>query len=144
MVEHVLPVHANAHGTVFGGQIMAWMDICAAIAAGRHTRKLCVTAGVDDLAFQKPVKVGQVVRLMARVTATFKSSLELFVVVEGEDLRKGERWPCVTAFMTFVALEDDGSPAAVPPLLLENEEDRAFAREATDRRAERLAKAKRR
>lgn len=141
--EHVLPVHANALGSVFGGQIMAWMDLTAAICAGRHTRSLCVTAGVDDLAFGHPVKVGQVVRVRARITAAFKSSLEILVEVEGEDLLEGRRWPCVKAFMTFVAIDAQGKPRPVPPITLESEEDRALASEAEERRRERLARARR-
>src|SRR5882672_8887758 len=84
MTEYVLPQHANALGNVFGGQIMGWVDLCGAIAAQRHSGKMAVTAFVDDLKFQAPVKIGEVVRLRARVTATFRTSMEVEVVVEGE------------------------------------------------------------
>ena len=63
MTEYVLPTHANALGNVFGGQILAWMDICAAICAQRHAGSVAVTAGIDDLAFERPIKLGQVVKL---------------------------------------------------------------------------------
>ncbi len=81
--EYVLPQHANLYGNVFGGQIMAWIDLAAAICAQRHSGRLCVTALVDDLLFQQPVRVGEVVRIRARVTATFRSSMEIDVEVLG-------------------------------------------------------------
>src|SRR3954464_7745763 len=85
--EYVLPQHANALGNVFGGQVMAWVDLCAAISAQRHSGHTAVTAFVDDLKFERPVKVGEVVRLRAKITATFRTSMEIEVVVEGEDSR---------------------------------------------------------
>src|SRR5215468_2923313 len=102
MTEYVLPQHANALGNVFGGQIMAWVDICAAICAQRHAGKMAVTTFVDDLKFQQPIRVGEVVRLRAHVSATFRSSMEIEVMVEGEEPRSGRRWPCVSARLTFV------------------------------------------
>ena len=107
MTEYVLPQHANALGSVFGGQIMAWVDLCAAICAQRHSGRMAVTAFVDDLKFEQPVKVGQVVRLESQVTAVFRSSIEIEVVVEGEDATTGRRWPCVHARLTFVAIVVD-------------------------------------
>src|SRR5690349_23751153 len=95
MTEYVLPTHANILGNVFGGQIMAWVDLCAAICAQRHSGKMAVTAFVDDLKFQAPVKVGEVVHLEARVSATFNTSMEIEVKVEGEHAPSGRRWACV-------------------------------------------------
>src|SRR5262245_65697447 len=109
MTEYVLPQHANALGNVFGGQIMAWVDLCAAICAQRHSGSMAVTAFVDDLKFQRPVRIGEVVRLRAQVTATFRTSMEITVVVEGENSRTQERWPCVDARITFVAIDDHRS-----------------------------------
>src|SRR4051812_22180327 len=109
MTEYVLPTHANAVGNVFGGQILAWIDLCAAICAQRHTGQMAITAGVDELAFAKPIKVGQVVRLEARVTAAFRTSVEILVEVEGEEATSGARWPCVTAFVTYVAVDERGT-----------------------------------
>jgi acyl-CoA hydrolase len=140
MVEYVLPQHANVAGSVFGGQIMAWVDLCAAICAQRHAGRHCVTAFVDDLLFRRPVRVGQVVRLRAEVTATFRTSMEIDVRVEGEDTLTGERWPTVECRATFVALDDDGKPTPVPPLLLATAEDRAAQAAAEERRGPRLAK----
>ena len=142
MTEYVLPTHTNALGGVFGGQIMAWIDLCAAICAQRHAARPCVTAGVDDLAFDRTVRAGQIVRLSARVTAAFRTSLEVYVEVTGEDAVRGEQWPCVTAYLTFVALGPDGKPGSVPPLAVETPEDEALAREATERRRVRLERAR--
>ena len=140
MTEFVLPTHANALGSVFGGQIMAWMDLCGAICAQRHTGRVVITAGVDELSFERPIKVGQVVRLSARVTATFRTSLELHVVAEGEDAVTGEIWPCVSAFLTFVAVDEALRPAGVRGVEMVTEGDRRYAVEASERRAHRLAK----
>ena len=140
MTEYVLPTHANALGNVFGGQILAWMDICAAICAQRHAGMVAVTAGIDDLAFEQPIKLGQVVKLEARVTAAFRTSLEIEVRVDGEDAATGVTWPCVTAFLTFVALDREGRRSEVPPLACETEEERARQTDAGERRAHRLSR----
>jgi acyl-CoA hydrolase len=140
MTEYVLPQHSNLFGGVFGGQIMAWVDLCAAICAQRHSGRPAVTAFVDDLKFQKPVRIGEVVRLEARVNAVFRTSMEIAVEVTGEDSRTGRTWPCVHALTVFVAIGDDGKPTAVPPLLLEDEATRASQAAGEARRAQRLAR----
>jgi acyl-CoA hydrolase len=140
MTEYVLPQHSNVFGGVFGGQIMAWVDLSAAICAQRHSGRLAVTAYVDDLKFEKPVRIGEVVRLDARVTAVFRTSMEIAVEVTGEDSRTGRTWPCVRALTVFVAIGDDGRPAAVPPLLLDDEAVRASQAAGEERRAKRLAR----
>jgi acyl-CoA hydrolase len=140
MLEYVLPQHANIGGTVFGGQIMAWVDLCAAICAQRHAGRPCVTAFVDDLLFKRPVHVGQVVRLRAQVTATFRTSMEIDVSVWGEDTITGEHWPTVECRVTFVAMDEERRPTPVPALLLENDADRTAQAEAEERRRARLAK----
>ena len=139
MTEYVLPQHTNALGGVFGGQIMAWMDLCAAICAQRHSGSMAVTAFVDDLKFEEPVRVGEVVRLEARVTATFRTSMEIEVVIEGEDAPTGRRWPCVTARLTFVAIDTSRKPTPVPPLVLDTEEVKASQAAGEARRGARLA-----
>jgi acyl-CoA hydrolase len=140
MTEYVLPQHANVFGTVFGGQIMAWVDLCAAICAQRHAGRPCVTAFVDDLLFHRPVRVGQVVRLRAQVAAAFHTSMEIEVTVTGEDTTTGERWPTVQCFATFVAVNDELRPSPVPPLLIESDDQRAVQAAAEERRRSRLAK----
>jgi acyl-CoA hydrolase len=143
MTEYVLPTHANVLGNVFGGQILSWVDLCAAICAQRHTGQMVITAGVDDLSFEKPIKVGQVVLLTARPTATFRTSVEILVEVEGEEARSGARWPCVTAFVTCVAIDDSGVPTAVPAVEFVNDDERALAAAAAERRRHRLERRKR-
>jgi acyl-CoA hydrolase len=144
MTELVLPSHANALGTVFGGTIMGWVDLCAAIAAQRHCNRTVVTAFVDDLSFQGPVRVGEVVRLEARVTATFRTSLEVEVVVRGENPIEGRTWPCVQAFLTFVAIDETTrKPVPVPQLVLDDDQARARQRAGEERRAHRLSRAAR-
>jgi acyl-CoA hydrolase len=139
MTEYVLPQHANALGSVFGGQIMGWVDLCGAICAQRHSGHMAVTAFVDDLKFELPVRVGEVVRLEAKVTAVFRSSMEIEIVVEGEDATTGRRWPCVDARLTFVAIDADRKPTEVPPLVLDREAVRASQAAGEARRGARLA-----
>ncbi|WP_394822390.1 acyl-CoA thioesterase [Pendulispora albinea] len=141
MTEYVLPQHANALGGVFGGQIMAWIDLCAAICAQRHSGHMAVTAFVDDLKFEQPVKIGEVARLRARLLATFRTSMEIEVVVEGENLKTQRRWPCVRARLVFVAIDDDAKPTAVIPLALDSEETRISQAEGEARRRARLDRA---
>ncbi len=138
MTEYVLPTHANAMGNVFGGQILAWMDLCAAMCAERHCGTIAVTAGIDELAFEHPVKIGQFVRLEGRVTAAFKSSVEIEVRVTGEDGATGVTWPCVKAYLTFVAIGPVGVPCPVPPLRSEGPDDEARRAAAEERRTRRL------
>jgi acyl-CoA hydrolase len=140
MTELVLPTHANSLGGVFGGQVVAWIDLCAAICAQRHTGAVVTTAGIDELSFERPIKVGQVAQLTARITAAFRTSVEILVRVDGEDATTGEKWPCVTALMTFVAIDQAQHPVEVPPLAIESDEDRALADAAAERRARRLAR----
>jgi acyl-CoA hydrolase len=140
MTELVLPHHTNAVGSVFGGTVLSWIDVCGAIAAQRHCRRVTVTAAIDELVFLAPIKLGNVVRLVGRVNAAFRTSLEVEVRVEIEDRRTLVRAPCVSALLTFVGLDDNGRPAEVPPLLAETDDDALREREAGVRRAERLAR----
>lgn len=139
MTEYVLPQHTNALGSVFGGQIMAWVDLCGAICAQRHSGRMAVTAFVDDMKFELPVRVGEVVRLEAVVTAVFRTSMEIEVIVEGEDAMTGRRWPCVDARLTFVAIDDARRPTSIPPLVLDTDEVRHSQVAGERRRGERLA-----
>jgi len=143
MTELVLPQHANALGTVFGGTVMAWIDICAAIAAQRHTGHIVVTAAVDDLVFRDALRVGDVVCLTGRVNGAFRTSLEVEVRVEREDTRTMTRTTCVEALLTFVALDDARRPTLVPPITLDDDDCRQRQSEAEERRTARLARNKR-
>ncbi len=137
MTELVLPQHTNAVGTAFGGAIMSWIDICASIAAKRHCGRVSVTARIEAIEFKAPIKVGDVVRLTARLNAAFNTSMEIGIRVEREHAETGERALCADARATFVKIGDDGKPCSVPPLLLETEEDLRRAEEAEVRRRRR-------
>ena len=137
MTQVVMPQHTNTIGTAFGGVIMSWIDICSSIAAKRHCGGASVTARVDALEFKAPIRVGDIVRLTARLNAVFTSSMEIGVHVERE--HEGKRALCADARTTFVHIGENGRPCPVPPLLAETEKDRRLAAEATERRRRRLA-----
>jgi acyl-CoA hydrolase len=138
MVELVLPNDANTLGNVLGGRVLHWIDLAAAIVAHRHCRTETVTVSLDQMSFLAPIKVGQLAVIAARMTYTGRTSMEIRVDVEAEDLMTGERKQTSTAYLTFVAIDKQGRPAPVPPLALENDEDRREWREAEARRAARL------
>lgn len=140
MTELLLPQHANALGTAFGGTIMSWIDICGAICAQRHCGRIAVTAYVDDLEFLAPIRVGDVVRLHARMNQAFGSSMEVEVEVRRERAGDDHLARCAVARLTFVNVGPDGKPAKVPELLLETDEARERASAAEARRAERHAR----
>lgn len=139
MTEMVLPQHTNALGTAFGGTVMGWVDICAAIAAGRHCGRVSVTAAIDELVFRAPIKQGDVVVLTAQMNAAFRTSMEVGVHVEVEDAATRTRTICADALLTFVNIDDDGKPMPVPALLCESEEERARAEAALKRKQQRIA-----
>ena len=116
MTQIVLPSHTNNHGTVFGGQMAAWIDICAAVSAQRFARKAVVTASIDELHFVHPVRRGMVIVLKGRVNQAWGSSMEVGVRVDAEDPRTGDTSHCCTAYLTFVAINDDGRTSQVPQL----------------------------
>jgi acyl-CoA hydrolase len=138
MVQVVLPNDANPLGYILGGTVMHLIDIAGAIAAHRHTRLPLVTAAVDGLQFLHPIRVGDLIILRARVTATFTTSLEVEVQVFSEGTLTGERRQTSVAYLTFVTADRGQGRADVPPLLLETEEERQRAVEAQTRRATRL------
>jgi acyl-CoA hydrolase len=142
MTETVLPGDGNALGTAFGGKIAQWIDVAAAIACQRHCRHRVVTASMDDWHFLMPIKDRMIVELRAQVNAAFRTSMEAGVRIESEDPLSGERRHACTAFLTFVAQDEEGRPVQVPELVLENEEDRRRHTDANERRAIRLAHAK--
>lgn len=139
MVQVVLPNDANPLGFILGGTVMHLIDIAGAIACHRHTRSLLVTAAVDGLQFLHPIKVGDLIILKAKVTATFKTSLEVEVEVYSEETLTGVRKKTSHAYLTFVAVDRAHSRVPVAPLLLETDEDRRRAAEAEVRRQARLA-----
>ncbi len=138
MTQLVLPTHTNALDTVFGGTVMSWIDIAAAIAAQRHSQKDVVTASIDELHFLAPIYRGWVVNLKAAVNFVSKSSMEVGVRVESENPKTGERFHTASAYLTFVCLGSDGRPTLAAPLLLETDQEKRRFKEAGYRREERL------
>jgi acyl-CoA hydrolase len=138
MTQIVLPGDANALGTIFGGKIMSWIDIAAAIAAGRHARKVVVTASIDALHFLAPVKVGHVVHVSASVNFASRTSMEVGVRVDSENPITGEKTHTSTAYTTFVALDDNGRPTPVAPVLPETPDEKRRFEEARKRRESRM------
>lgn len=122
--SHVLPPDTNSYGTLFGGKLMADIDDVAAIAAVRHARKNVVTASMDSLDFIAPVKEGDSICIESFVTWTHNTSMEVFVKAVTEDLITGKRMVCTTAFLTFVAVDENGKPIPVPPIYPETEQEK--------------------
>jgi acyl-CoA hydrolase len=122
--EYVLPNDTNHIGNLFGGKLMQWMDITTSVAAHRHCKRVVVTASVNNVSFQFPVKQGSIVTLEAKVSRAFNTSMEVFVDVFVEDLVTGERVKCNEAIFTFVAVDQNGSPLPVPELIPETNEEK--------------------
>lgn len=141
MVQVVLPNDANPMGFMLGGAVMHLIDIAAAITAFRHARALVVTAAVDGLEFLNPIKVGDFIVLKGRVTATFRTSLEVEVQVFSEEALTGRRQMTSRAYLTFVTLaREDGSREQIPQLAVTTEEEKTQQAAAQVRRAEHLAR----
>lgn len=132
------PQDANPAGNVHGGVIMKLIDTAAGSAAMKHSRSNCVTASIDRLDFHNPVFIGDLVTLRAGLNFTGKSSMEVGVRVESQNLLTGEIRHTVSAYMTFVALDKNGKPIVIPPLILETLEEQRRNREAQARREARL------
>jgi acyl-CoA hydrolase len=134
----VLPGDTNVHGTAFGGRIMQWMDITAAIAAGRHCGGSTVTAAVDDMVFARPIRMGDVVLLKACVNFTGRSSMEVGVRVDCEDPHTRRHDHCLTGYFTFVAVDANGRPVEVPAVQPKTAVEQRRWEAAKERRQRRL------
>jgi acyl-CoA hydrolase len=140
MTEIVFPNDTNPLGNVMGGRVMQWLDICAAVAAGRHARTPVVTASVDSVEFHNPVPVGGVVILLASVNYTGRTSMEVGVKMLREERTTGDRQHVVSAYLTFVSLNPDTKkPQVVPQVRPETADEKRRFAEAEARRAHRLA-----
>jgi acyl-CoA hydrolase len=140
MVEVVLPNDTNPLGNVLGGRVMHLIDMAGAIAAHRHSRRIVVTASMDELHFLSPIKVGHLIILRAAVNYVARSSMEVGVHVQSENILTGERRQTSSAFITFVAIDENGDTTEVPRLILRTAEERRRHREAVARRRLRLAR----
>lgn len=119
----VMPNDTNTLGNLMGGNLLKWMDVNAAIAAHRHCKRVVVTAAVNNVSFDQPVKLGDLVLMESKVTRTFKSSMEVYTDVWVEDHVSGEKTKCNESIYTFVAVDQRGGPIAVPQIKPESEEE---------------------
>lgn len=137
MTQQVLPGDTNAHGTVFGGKVMQWIDIAGAVCAMRHAREMVVTASFDRVDFHAPAKVGHVMVLKAHVNYTGKTSLEVGVEVLAENPLTGDRLLTTEALITYVAIDKKGKPTSIRQLLPETEDEMRRFQQGEQRRADR-------
>jgi acyl-CoA hydrolase len=133
LTDLVLPPDTNHHHTIFGGRGMAYVDKIACIAAMRHCRKPVVTVSSDSFDFLAPIKTGEAINLEAYVTSTYRTSMEVFVKVESENLLTGERKVTARAYLTFIALDEQGQPTSVPEVIPETDEERKQFQQAQHR-----------
>lgn len=136
--EIALPIDANALGNVLGGKVMHLVDLAAALAAIRHARRPCVTASVDSMHFLQPVHISELIVLRSSVNRVFHSSMEVGVQVETENLLTGRKVHTCSAYLTFVALDENGKAVSVVPVIPETADEQRRYREAGERRQYRL------
>jgi acyl-CoA hydrolase len=138
MTELVLPNHTNQLGNLLGGQLMHWIDICAALSAAKHNNRICVTASVDKIDFHHPIKLGDAVTLLSSVNRVYNTSMEVGVKVFAQSFKEGIKNHTNSAYLTFVSVDDNGKPVkAIEAKPITNEEKRRY-KEAHRRRENRL------
>ncbi len=138
MTELVLPSHTNAHGTIFGGVVMSWIDIAGAIAAGRYARSAVVTVSIDSMHFLVPIKIGHIVELEASVTHVGSTSMEVEAIVRAENPVSGQTRMTTQAYLTYVAVDEYGRPKVVPSWRPKTRQEKEKWAAAEARRAQRL------
>jgi acyl-CoA hydrolase len=138
MTELVFPNHTNQLGTLFGGQLMYWIDICASLSAEKLTGRVCVTASVDKINFHHPVKLGDAVILLSSVNRVFNTSLEVGVKVFAQSFKEGAEMHTNSAYLTFVCVDSQGKPVKAIEAVPETNEQKRRFNEALIRRENRL------
>ncbi len=138
MTEIVLPHNTNSLGTVFGGVVVTWVDIAAAICAQRHSAKQVVTASIDAMHFLAPIKLGWIVNIKAHINFVANSSCEVEIKITSENPTTRETYHTATAYVTMVALDSNGKPTSMPELVLSTKEERKNYEQAKERRKSRL------
>ena len=143
MTEMVLPNDTNTLHNLMGGRLMHWMDIVAAIDAQKHCNRIVVNASADNISFQEPINLGNVVTLRSQVTRAFNSSMEVFIEVTAEDIPASKKIMTHRAFFTFVAVDQNGKPIEIPQVVPETAEEIELFEGALRRRQLRLVLAQR-
>lgn len=138
MTELVLPNHTNQLGKLLGGQLMHWIDICAAVCASKHNNRVCVTASVDRIDFIHSINLGDTVTLFSSINRVFNTSMEVGVKVFSESFKVGERIHTNTAYLTFVSVDSDGKPVKAIEAIPETSEEKRRYEQALQRRDRRL------
>ena len=138
MTELVLPNDTNTFGNLMGGRLMYWMDIAAALAAMKHCGAPVVTASVDNISFEAPIKLSNAVHIEAKVSRAFNTSMEVHMEVWGEDVLRQYKYKSNVAYYTFVALDPNGKPRSVPSMIPETDEEKKLFDGALRRRQIRL------
>ncbi|MHB9011991.1 MAG: acyl-CoA thioesterase [Ignavibacteriaceae bacterium] len=138
MTELVLPNNTNQLGKLLGGQLMHWIDICAALCAIKHSQFICVTASVDRLDFHHSINLGDAVTLVASINRVFNTSMEVGVKVFSESYREGTRIHTNSAYLTFVSIDNDGKPVKAIQAIPETDDEKRRYEEALQRREARL------
>ncbi|MDP4084017.1 MAG: acyl-CoA thioesterase [Bacillota bacterium] len=137
--SRIFPNDVNNHNTLFGGKLMSDVDMIASISAQRHSRRECVTASTDSVDFLSPVTPLDSVCFESFITWTGSTSMEVFVKIIAENLKTGDRKIAATAFLTFVALDDNGKPARIPSVIPETEEEKKLHETGKERAEKRKA-----
>ena len=140
MTELVLPNHTNQLGNLLGGQLMHWIDICAALSAAKHNHRICVTASVDRIDFHHPIKLGDAVTLLSSVNRVFSTSMEVGVKVFAQSFKEGIKKHTNSAYLTFVSVDESGKPVKAIEAKPESNEEQRRYKEALRRRENRLKK----
>lgn len=138
MTELVLPNETNSLNNLMGGELLKWMDIVSAISAQRHSSSTVVTVSVDNVSFNEPINLGNVVTLNAKVTRAFNSSMEVHIEVFSENIPKQEKHKSNEAFFTFVAVNENNKPKKIPEIIPETDEEKRLYDNALKRRQARL------
>jgi acyl-CoA hydrolase len=138
MTELVLPNDTNTFGNLMGGRLMYWMDIAAALAAMKHCNSPVVTASVDNISFEAPIKLGNVVHIEAKVSRSFNTSMEVHLKVWGENAIQQNKYKSNEAYYTFVSLDENDRPKKVAQLVAETDEEKKIFESALRRRQIRL------
>jgi len=138
MTELVLPNHTNQLGNLLGGQLMHWIDICAALSAAKHNQRVCVTASVDRIDFHHPIRLGDAVTLTSTINRVFKTSVEVGVKVYAQNFREGTKIHTNTAYLTFVSVDNKGKPVEGIKGIPETKDEKRRYDEALKRRENRL------